>query len=119
MLLPRGGFGGTDVSTPRWCGDQGDIMPRKKKTEETQTETTTTIETPSEPLAETPVAELPATEIVPDPEPPKPKKGRKKKEPAISGVATLADLAAAYAVQMENDGKSNGTIASYSMELKL
>jgi hypothetical protein len=36
-----------------------------------------------------------------------------------SGIATLADLAAAYATQMENDGKSNGTIASYGMELKL
>lgn len=43
----------------------------------------------------------------------------KKKEPAIIGVASLADLTAAYAVQMENDGKSAGTIASYSMELRL
>jgi len=83
-------------------------MPRKKQTEETQTEATTT-EIPTE----APVT----TETSPDPEPPKPKKTRKKAVP--SGVATLADLAAAFAVQMENDGKSNGTIASYGMELRL
>ena len=53
----------------------------------------------------------------PDAEPPKPKRGRKKKD--APNVATLTDLAAAYAVQMESDGKSNGTIASYGMELKL
>jgi hypothetical protein len=87
-------------------------MPRKKKTEETQTETTTPIETP---VATEPVSEPIAPEATP--EPPKPKKSRKKAVP--SGIATLADLAAAYAAQMENDGKSNGTIASYGMELRL
>jgi hypothetical protein len=81
------------------------IMPRKK------TETT---ETP----IETPVATEPTPEpVVTEPAPEPPKKKRKKAVP--SGIATLADLAAAYATQMENDGKSNGTIASYSMELKL
>jgi hypothetical protein len=85
-------------------------MPRKKKPE-----TETTIETPSEPSE--PSAEPIAPEPTPEPEPPKPRKSRKKAVP--SGIATLADLAAAYATQMENDGKSAGTIASYSMELKL
>jgi hypothetical protein len=88
------------------------VMPRKKKNE---AGTTTTIETPSEPAESS--AEPIAPEATPDPEPARPKKSRKKSVP--SGIATLADLAAAYAVQMENDGKSNGTIASYSMELKL
>ena len=54
-----------------------------------------------------------------DPEPPKQKKARKKKDAAVPNVATLADLAAAYEVQMESDGKSVGTIASYGMELRL
>lgn len=58
-----------------------------------------------------------ATETTPTE--PKPKKPRKKKEPSITGVATLADLAAADAVQMETDGKSAGTISSYQMELRL
>ncbi len=53
------------------------------------------------------------------PEPPKPKKGRKKKDTVTPNVTTLADLAAAYAVQMEEDGKSGGTIASYGMELRV
>jgi hypothetical protein len=86
------------------------IMPRKKKLDETQPETTTTEIAPEPPAEPAPLA----TE---EPPPPKPKKGRKKAVP--SGIATLADLAAAYATQMENDGKSNGTIASYGMELKL
>jgi hypothetical protein len=88
--------------------NQETIMPRKKKTEDTQTETTTTEIAPETLADPAPVA----TE-----DPPKPKKSRKKAVP--SGIATLADLAAAYAVQMENDGKSAGTIASYGMELKL
>ena len=46
----------------------------------------------------------------------KQKKVRKKK---FEGVATLVELTAAYATQMESDGKSAGTIASYSMELRL
>ena len=85
-------------------------MPKKKTTETEPTITETPIETPPAPEVAT------ATEPVPEP---KPKKPRKKKEASISSVATLADLAAAYAVQMENDGKSNGTIASYGMELRL
>ena len=38
---------------------------------------------------------------------------------STSGVTTLADLATAYATQMESDGKSGGTIASYGMELRV
>ena len=96
-------------------------MPRKKKTE---AETTTEIQTEApiaqavEPAPE-PAATETATKPTPAPKPPKPKRVRKKKDAPITGVATLADLSAAYAMQMEADGKSNGTIASYSMELKL
>ncbi len=94
-------------------------MPRKKKTE---AEPTTTEIQSEAPIAEAvePIPEPTATEpTTPAPEPSKPKRPRKKQEAAITSVATLADLSAAYALQMENDGKSNGTIASYSMELKL
>jgi len=88
-------------------------MPKKKTnvaeaTPEAEIQTETAIETPAEAVAEAPAPEAP----------PK-KKPRKKKEAAVSGVTTLADLAAAYAVHMENDGKSAGTIASYSMELRV
>jgi hypothetical protein len=84
----------------------------KKKTTEAEIPTTETpIETPAAPEVVT-ATEASAPE-------PKPRKPRKKKEAAITGVATLADLAAAYAVRMESDGKSAGTIASYGMELKL
>ena len=85
----------------------------KKKTTTEETTTETPIETPAAP--EVAIAEEPT----PAAEEPKPKKTRKKKESATPNVATLADLAAAYAVQMETDGKSAGTIASYSMELRL
>ena len=71
---------------------------------------------PEEPGSEPTLVQVAPTEN-PDPEPPRPKKARKKKE--TPNVATLADLAAAYEVQMESDGKSAGTIASYGMELRL
>ncbi len=94
-------------------------MPRTKKTEAATTTTEIQAEAPiaqaTEPMPE-PVATEPTT---PAPESPKPKRARKKKEASITGVATLGDLSAAYAVQMENDGKSAGTIASYGMELRL
>ena len=54
----------------------------------------------------------------PPPEP-KPKKGRKKKVAIPPGTATLADIAAGYLADMETKGKSNGTIASYGMELRV
>jgi len=87
-------------------------MPKKKTNvaeamPEAEIQTEAPIETPVEAVADAPAPEAP----------PK-KKARKKKEAAVSGVTTLADLAAAYVVHMENDGKSAGTIASYSMELR-
>ena len=91
-------------------------MPRKKKTEAetttTEIQTEATIAQAVEPAPEHAATETPAPE-------PKPRKPRKKKDAPITGVATLADLAAAYQVQMESDGKSAGTIASYGMELRL
>jgi len=91
-------------------------MPRAKKTEaETQTTEATTTQTP----IETPAAPEVATATKAPPPEPKPKRARKKKDAPVSGVTTLADLAAAYTVQMENDGKSAGTIASYGMELRV
>ena len=86
-------------------------MPKKKTTEAESPTTETLTGTPAAPEVAT-ATEAPAPE-------PKPKRPRKKKEASITGVATLADLAAAYAVQMESDGKSAGTIASYGMELRL
>ncbi len=87
-------------------------MGKKKNvaeaTPEAEIQTEAPIETPAESVAEAPAPEAP----------PK-KKARKKKEAAVSGVTTLADLAAAYAVQMEEGGKSGGTIASYGMELRV
>jgi hypothetical protein len=53
----------------------------------------------------------------PEAEPPKKARG-KKKGAKLPGNATLADLSAAYLSHMEDQGKSNGTIASYGMELK-
>jgi hypothetical protein len=78
------------------------------------TEATTEI-----PTSEAPVEVQTETAGVPEtpPEPPPPKKSKAKKK--VPNVTTLADLAAAYAVQMEEDGKSGGTIASYGMELRV
>jgi hypothetical protein len=50
----------------------------------------------------------------PDPRP----RARKKGDPAAAGVTTLADLASAYLAHMEAEGRSEGTTASYRMELK-
>ena len=77
-------------------------MP-KKKTNETET-----------PITEAPTETAAAPEVVTATQAPPP-----QPKPKITGVAMLADLSAAYPVQMENDGKSAGTIASYGMELRL
>src|SRR5215468_4642437 len=47
-----------------------------------------------------------------------PKKRRRQKVTAMSGTATLADISAGYLAHMEDAGKSEGTVASYKMELK-
>ncbi len=91
-------------------------MGKKKTTPEAEAPTPElSTETPA--ITEAAIAtDAPPFESKP---PARPTRGRKRKEAAITGVATLADLAAAYAVQMETDGKTAGTISSYSMELKL
>jgi hypothetical protein len=92
-------------------------MGRKKKevADAAQAEAVTTTEAPSESPVETQPETAIATE--PAPEAPAPKKAKRKK--SVAGVTTLADLAVAYAVDMEEQqGKSDGTIASYKMELK-
>lgn len=92
-------------------------MGRKKNVAETTPETdiTTTTEQPTEAQPEAATA---TEEPAPDAEPPKkPKKGRKAKGPKISRNATLLDLVGAYCADMEEQGKSPGTISSYRMEL--
>ena len=92
-------------------------MGRKKNVAEAmpEAEITTTTETPIEAQTETVTAtELPALEM----EQPKKRRSTKKKEATAPGTATLADIAAGYLADMEAKGKSNGTIASYGMELK-
>jgi hypothetical protein len=83
-------------------------MPKKKVAEATPETEITTTETQPETATAT---EEPAPE-------PKPKKA-KKKVAIPSGTATLADIAAGYLADMETKGKSNGTVASYGMELKV
>ena len=92
-------------------------MGRKKKTDETQAETTTTTETPT---LEAQVEARSATAMEDTaPETPAPKKGKAKKKATPPTVtATLADIAAGYLAHMENEGKSDGTVSSYRMELK-
>jgi hypothetical protein len=93
-------------------------MGRKKKTDETQAENATTNETPIEAPVETqaaPAAEEPAPEAE---QPKKTKKESRKKAAAVPGNATLADVCAGYLAHMETEGKSDGTISSYRMELK-
>ncbi|MFN0009312.1 MAG: hypothetical protein ACKVXR_15520 [Planctomycetota bacterium] len=86
----------------------------KKKTKAEATTNEATNETQVESPAEAQTAT--ATEE-PAPEAPAPKKSKRKK--SVSGVATLIDLANAYAIDMEEQQKkSDGTIASYKMELK-
>ena len=87
-------------------------MGKKKVAEATTEAEIATTEIP----IETPAAPESATATEETAPEPKSRKARKKK---FEGVATLADLASAYATQMESDGKSNGTIASYGMELKI
>jgi len=90
---------------------------KTKKADAAQAEATTN-ETQIETQVEAAIEQAATpTEPAPEAEPTK-KKGKAKKAKAVSGVATLVDLCAAYATQMEEDGKSDGTIASYKMELK-
>jgi len=113
-LLPPGDFRGIDcLDAAMVRPNQETIMPKQKTnvaeaTPEAEIQTEAPTDTPAKPVADAPAPEAP----------PK-KKARRKKEAAVSGVTTLADLAAAYAVHMENEGKSAGTIASYSMELRV
>ena len=94
-------------------------MGRKKKAD-AQIETTTTNEAPVETQVEAAIEQaVTATEPAPEAEPPKPKKGGKKKAAKLGGTATLADIAAGYLAHMESEGKSDGTISSYRMELRL
>jgi hypothetical protein len=94
--------------------ENADMGKKKQNVAEATTEAgITRNEAPVKAQAETATE----SELVPESLPLK--KGRKKKGAATSGVTTLADLAAAYAVHMENEGKSGGTIASYSMELRV
>jgi len=91
------------------------MTKKTKKADAAQAEATTTNETPIETQVEAAIEQAVAgTEPAPEP----PKRGKKKKAAAPSGTATLADLAAAYLAHMENEGKSDGTISSYRMELK-
>jgi hypothetical protein len=94
-------------------------MGRKKKVDAAQAEATTTTETTNETPSESVEAQA-ATELAPEAEPPNPtKKGKGKKRAATpSGNATLADIAAGYPAHMETEGKSDGTISSYRMELR-
>jgi hypothetical protein len=96
-------------------------MGRKKKADAAQADATTTNEatneTPIEATVETQPETAVATEPPPETEPPKKPKAKKKAK-AVSGVATLADLAAAYAEHMLDEGKSDGTVSSYKMELR-
>ena len=87
-------------------------MGKKKQAAEATPEAEIT----NEPVVEAQPEAAIATEA-PAPEPPKKPKG-KKKASKLSGDATLADVSAAYLAHMEDEGKSNGTIASYGMELK-
>jgi hypothetical protein len=53
------------------------------------------------------------------PEPPARRRRRpRRKATPPSGTATLADIAAGYLAHMETEGKSDGTISSYRMELR-
>jgi hypothetical protein len=90
-------------------------MGRKKKVDAAQAEATTTTETTNETPSESVEAQA-ATELAP--EPPKKAKGKKKKAATPSGTATLADIAAGYLAHLETEGKSDGTISSYRMELR-
>jgi hypothetical protein len=89
---------------------------KKTKTTDAQADASTN-ETPTEATVEALPETAVATEPAPEAEPPKKAKG-KKKVSAPSGTATLADIAAGYLAHMESEGKSDGTISSYRMELK-
>jgi len=86
-------------------------MGRKKKAEAEVAEAVTTTE------AEV-VDEAAPVKTPEEPAPaPKPKKGKGKKK-AATGGGTLTDVATGYLTWMEEQGKSEGTISSYRMELR-
>lgn len=91
-----------------------------KKKKDVAIDAATTTETPTETAIATessPEAVV-ATEPAP-PSEPKPKGKKKSKGVALpSGPATLAEIAAGYLAHMADEGKSDGTISSYRMELK-
>jgi hypothetical protein len=97
-------------------------MGRTKKADAAQAEATTTNEATNGTPIEAPVEAQAATateEPAPEAEPAKKaKKGSKKRASTPSGNATLADVASGYLAHMESEGKSDGTISSYRMELK-
>jgi hypothetical protein len=97
------------------------MTKKTKKADAAQADATTTNEatneTPIEATVETQPEAAVATEPPPETEPPKKPKAKKKAK-AVSGVATLADIAAGYLANMETEGKSDGTISSYRMEPK-
>jgi hypothetical protein len=60
-------------------------------------------------------------EVAPEPKPAKKPKAKKaaKPKPGTDGELTMLDLAERYLAKLEADGKSQGTLFSYRMELKL
>jgi hypothetical protein len=92
-------------------------MPKKKNVAEATPEAEITA---TEIQGEVPVETATATEEpAPEAEPPKKAmRGGKKKAATLSDTATLAEIAAGYLAHMEAEGKSDGTISSYRMELK-
>ncbi len=94
-------------------------MGKKKKADAEQADAiATTEETTNEQATATEAQPETATATEPAPEAEPPKKKGKKKAKLPAGNATLADISAAYLQHMEEAGKSEGTVASYKMELK-
>jgi hypothetical protein len=113
-----------------------EIAPASGATDTTETTTTDPAPAPKKrkakaeaPVAETPASEAPKktrkpkVEVAAAPETPAPieptptpapKKGKRTKS-----TATLADVFKGYVESLEAEGKSDGTIASYRMELAL
>jgi hypothetical protein len=59
-------------------------------------------------------------EVAPEPKPAKKPKAKKAAKPAgTDAELTMLDLAERYLAKLEADGKSQGTLFSYRMELKL
>jgi hypothetical protein len=58
-------------------------------------------------------------EVAPEPKPKKPKAKKAAKPAGTDAELTMLDLAERYLAKLEADGKSQGTLFSYRMELKL